>query len=60
MIYAAETRYLRVLGDSPDFFKWYKEYLMPESEKKIYLENNHRNPLPDDKLAKRLKVKFLG
>jgi hypothetical protein len=61
-IYAAETlrRYLRVLGDSPDFFKWYKEYLMPESEKKIYLENTHRNPLSDDELAKRLKVRSLG
>ncbi|MCL6590884.1 MAG: glycosyl hydrolase 115 family protein [Firmicutes bacterium] len=61
-IYAAETlrRYLRVLGDSPDFFRWYKDYLMPENEKKIYLENTHRNPLPDDELARRLKAKLVA
>ncbi len=37
---------------------WYKEYLMPETEKHIYLENTHRNPLSDDELAKRLAEKF--
>lgn len=51
-------RYLRMQGDSPDFFLWYKEYLMPETEKYIYLENTHRNPLSDDELAKRLKEYF--
>lgn len=48
-------RFLRMHGDSPDFFLWYKEYLMPETEKHIYLENTHRNPLSDDELAQRLK-----
>ncbi|CAH1195500.1 hypothetical protein PAECIP111892_02052 [Paenibacillus auburnensis] len=52
-------RVLRMNGDSPDFFLWYKEYLMPETEKYIYLENTHRNPLPDDELARRLKAYFL-
>ncbi|WP_251551401.1 glycosyl hydrolase 115 family protein [Neobacillus muris] len=51
-------RFLRIHGDSPDFFAWYKEYLMPETEKHIYLENTHRNPLSDDELAKRLKEYF--
>ncbi|WP_248924081.1 glycosyl hydrolase 115 family protein [Paenibacillus hamazuiensis] len=51
-------RFLRMHGDSPDFFLWYKEYLMPETEKHIYLENTHRKPLSDDDLAARLKMKF--
>lgn len=36
-------------------FLWYKAYLMPETEKYIYLENTHRNPLSDDELAKQMK-----
>lgn len=51
-------KFLRIQGDSPDMFLWYKEYLMPETEKHIYLENTHRNPLPDDELARRLEEKF--
>ncbi|WP_336773737.1 glycosyl hydrolase 115 family protein [Paenibacillus sp. MMO-58] len=51
-------RFIRMHGDSPDFFLWYKEYLMPETEKYIYLENTHRNPLSDDELAQRLKLFF--
>lgn len=51
-------KFLRLQGDSPDMFLWYKEYLMPETEKYIYLENTHRNPLPDDELARRLEEKF--
>ncbi|ACT04137.1 glycosyl hydrolase 115 family protein [Paenibacillus sp. JDR-2] len=51
-------KFLRLHGDSPDMFLWYKEYLMPETEKHIYLENTHRNPLPDDELARRLEEKF--
>jgi hypothetical protein len=51
-------RFLRMHGDSPDFFLWYKEFLMPETEKHLYLENTHRNPLSDDELAIRLKHYF--
>lgn len=51
-------KFVRIQGDSPDMFLWYKEYLMPETEKHIYLENTHRNPLPDDELAKKL-IKLL-
>ncbi|MGO4108513.1 glycosyl hydrolase 115 family protein [Paenibacillus sp. YAF4_2] len=53
-------KFLRLQGDSPDMFLWYKEYLMPETEKHIYLENTHRNPLPDDELARMLEAKFNG
>ncbi|WP_245948048.1 glycosyl hydrolase 115 family protein [Paenibacillus sambharensis] len=52
-------RYLRMHGDSPDMFLWYKAYLMPETEKYIYLENTHRRPLSDDELARRLRDYFL-
>lgn len=52
-------KFLRMHGDSPDYFLWYKEYIMPETEKYIYLENTHRNPLSDDKLAKKLQAKLL-
>lgn len=51
--------YIRVIDDGPDLFRWYKEYLMPETEKYIYLENTHRKPLPDNVLAERLKLKLL-
>ncbi|MGG1513906.1 glycosyl hydrolase 115 family protein [Paenibacillus oryzisoli] len=51
-------RFLRVHGDSPDFFLWYKQYLMPETEKHIYLENTHREPLTDDALAECLLKKL--
>jgi len=51
-------RWLRIHGDSPDFFAWYKQFLMPETEKYIYLENTHRNPLSDDELAIKLAEKF--
>lgn len=51
-------RWLRMHGDNPDFFAWYKNFLMPETDKCIYLENTHRNPLTDDELAQRLQIKF--
>ncbi|WP_179032877.1 glycosyl hydrolase 115 family protein [Paenibacillus kribbensis] len=48
-------RFLRIQGDSPDMFLWYKQYIMPETEKHIYLENTHRKPLSDDELARCLE-----
>ncbi len=61
-IYSLEglRKWLRVMGDGPDFFRWYKEFLLPDSEKGVFLENTHRNPLPDDLLAQGLKEKFKG
>ena len=55
----AFRKFIRTYGDDPDYFLWYKEYIMLENEKKIYLENTHRKPLSDDELARRLKVKIL-
>lgn len=55
-----ETRLFSYCGCICRVFLWHKEFLMPESEKQIYLENTHRNPLSDDDLAQRLKVKLLG
>ncbi|WP_078431177.1 glycosyl hydrolase 115 family protein [Metabacillus halosaccharovorans] len=59
-LYSLEAlrKYIRMQGDSPDFFLWYKEYVMPETEKYIYLENTHRKPLSDDELARKLSEKF--
>ena len=54
----ALRQYLRLQGDSPDMFLWYKEFLMPVTEKYIYLENTHREPLSDDELARRLANHF--
>lgn len=51
-------KYLRTFGDSPHYFLWYKEFLMEESEKHIYLENTQREPLSDDELAGRLEAAF--
>jgi len=59
-IYTLESlrRYIRVLGDSPHFFTWYKYYIMPETERNIYLENTQRRTLGDDDLAKLLEEKL--
>ncbi|KYG26581.1 glycosyl hydrolase 115 family protein [Alkalihalobacillus trypoxylicola] len=51
-------RFIRMQGDSPDFFAWYKEYIMPESEKHIYLENTHRRVRSDEELADLLEKEF--
>lgn len=51
-------KYIRMQGDNPDFFLWYKEYIMPETEKYIYLENTHRKTLSDDEIAQLLREKF--
>ncbi|WP_160720753.1 glycosyl hydrolase 115 family protein [Bacillus sp. USDA818B3_A] len=60
-LYSLEAlrKFIRMQEDSPDFFLWYKEYLMPETEKYIYLENTHRNPLSDDELSTRLEELFI-
>lgn len=51
-------KYIRVLGDSPDFFYCYKHFLMPKTERNIYLENTQRRVLSDDELADRLMKEF--
>jgi hypothetical protein len=56
-VYAVDSlrRYVRMLSDGPDFFAWYKNYCMPETERQIYLENTQRRTLSDDELAQQLK-----
>ncbi len=56
-MYSLDTlrRYIRMFGDSPHFFIWYKEHIIPENERKIYLENTQRRTLSDDELSKLLK-----
>ena len=48
-------RYLRVLGDGTEFLNWEKEYLYPESQKRIMLETTYTNQLTDDELYNQLK-----
>jgi hypothetical protein len=60
-VYAVDSlrRSYRSWGDGPDYFKWYKEFIIPEGEKKIYLENTHRRPRSDDELAELLEEQLL-
>lgn len=57
----ALRKYVRMLGDAPDYFQWFKNYVIPETERHIYLENTQRRTLTDDeladKLSKRLQIK---
>lgn len=52
-IYSLDStrKYIRMLGDSPNFFAWYKNFVIPKTERKIYLENTQRRTLSDDELA---------
>ena len=51
-------KYIRVLGDSPDFFSWNKNILTPKTESFIFLENTQRRILPDDEYAQKLMEKI--
>lgn len=59
-VYALDTlrRYIRVVGDGPHFFGWYKQLIIPETERRIYLENTQRRTLSDNELAQRLQAVF--
>lgn len=59
-VYAVDSlrRYIRMISDGPDFFAWYKNYCMPETERQIYLENTQRRTLSDDDLSALLKEKL--
>ena len=56
-VYAVDSmrRYIRMISDGPDFFAWYKNCCIPETERKIYLENTQRRTLSDDELTEELK-----
>lgn len=59
-VYAVDSlrRYIRMISDGPDFFAWYKNHCIPETERQIYLENTQRETLSDDELSQRLKEKL--
>lgn len=59
-VYAIDSlrKYIRMISDGPDFFAWYKNYCIPETERQIYLENTQRRTLSDDELAEELKKKL--
>lgn len=56
-IYCLDTlrRYIRVLGDKPNFFAWERQYLFPETERNIFAESAYYNQLSDDELYERLR-----
>ncbi len=59
-VYAVDSlrKYIRMISDGPDFFAWYKNYCMPETERRIYLENTQRRTLSDDDLAREIREKL--
>jgi hypothetical protein len=59
-VYAVDSmrKYIRMISDGPDYFAWYKNYCMPETERQIYLENTQRRTLSDDALSAELKEKL--
>lgn len=59
-VYAVDSmrKYIRMIGDGPDFFAWHKNYCMPETERNIYLENTQRRTLSDDELCEALKKNY--
>jgi hypothetical protein len=61
-IYCLESlrHYLRVVGDGPLFFTWYKQYVIPQTERRVLLENTQRRTLSDDELATLLQKNLLG
>lgn len=58
--YAVDSlrKYVRMISDGPHLFSWYKNYVMPETERQIYLENTQRRTLSDDELADKLRNVF--
>lgn len=59
-VYAIDSlrKYIRMISDGPDFFAWYKNYCIPETERQIYLENTQRRTLSDDELSEELRKKL--
>lgn len=51
-------RYIRMVGDSPNFHTWERKYLYDPTDKNIVLLTNTRNHLNDDELYLRLKQYF--
>ncbi|MDO5521846.1 MAG: glycosyl hydrolase 115 family protein, partial [bacterium] len=50
--------YLRNLGDGPHFYKWQREFLYPEEDRKIMLLLNYENHLTDQELFQLMEQKL--
>lgn len=42
--------YVRNLGDGPRFYRWQREFLYPEEDKRVMLVMNMENHLRDEEL----------
>lgn len=42
--------YVRNLGDGPHFYRWQREFLYPEEDKRVMLVMNMENHLRDEEL----------
>jgi hypothetical protein len=50
--------YLRNLGDGPHFFKWQREFLYAEEDRRVLLVLNMENHLTDDELFALMEAKW--
>lgn len=48
-------QYIRVVGDGPHFYKWQREFLYKEEDKRVVLLTNIENHLKDDELFDLIK-----
>lgn len=48
------SKYLRALGDGPNFFRWEKQFLLPETEKELFTESTSTSQLTDAELGEKL------
>lgn len=49
-------RYIRIIGDGPHFYKWQREYLYKEEDKRVVLLTNMENHLTDDEFYQLIKL----
>lgn len=59
-VYCFDTliRYLRVLGDSPYFYSWEKQYTLADGEREIMLLATTKNQLEDNELSEHIRKTF--
>ncbi|WP_101908728.1 glycosyl hydrolase 115 family protein [Marasmitruncus massiliensis] len=50
--------YLRNLGDGPHFYKWQREFLYPEEDRRVLLILNMENHLKDDELFTLMEARW--
>jgi len=52
------VQYLRIQGDGPDFHKWEKDFITPESERKVKLLSSKKRALSNEELSLQLEQVF--